>query len=109
MNAVESRVGWRSFRGVRDRREAAATRSDGQVVREIGTAQTLLTPAQVEELVERHRGGEGVMALATAYGVQGFTLDEIAGEPGTSQRPQPWRRLIRVAWPPKCVRSCRGE
>jgi len=74
MKAVESRVGWRSFGGVRDRRERPSGGSDGQVVREIGTAQTLLTSAQVEELVERHRGGEGVVALAKSYGVHRSTV-----------------------------------
>ena len=74
MKAVESRVGWRSFAGARDRRGVAATRTDGVVVRDIGTAQTLLTPAQVEDLVERHRGGEGVVALAKSYGVHRSTV-----------------------------------
>jgi hypothetical protein len=72
--AVESRVGWRSFGGVRDRRRVAETRSDGQVVRETGTAQTLLTPAQIEELVEHHRGGEGVVVLAKSYRVHRSTV-----------------------------------
>lgn len=74
MKAVESRVGWRSFAGARDRRKVAATRADGVVVREIGTAQTLMTPAQVDELVERHQVGEGVVALAKAYGVHRATV-----------------------------------
>src|SRR5665811_2131640 len=86
MKAVESRVGWRSFGGVRGRREAAATRSDGQVVREIGTAQTLLTPAQIEELVERHRGGEGVVALATSYGVHRSTVTAHLDRRGARRR-----------------------
>ncbi len=38
--AVESRVGWRSFGGVTDRREVRETRTDRVVVREIGTART---------------------------------------------------------------------
>jgi len=86
MKAVESRVGWRSFRGARDRREAAATGSDGQVVREIGTAQTLLTPAQVDDLVSRHRGGEGVVALAKAYGVHRSTVTAHLDRRGARRR-----------------------
>lgn len=86
MKAVESRVGWRSFAGARDRREVAATRSDGQVVREIGTAQTLLTPAQVEELVGRHRGGKGVVALAKSYGVHRSTVTAHLARRGARRR-----------------------
>lgn len=86
MKAVESRVGWRSFAGARDRREVAATRSDGQVVREIGTAQTLLTPDQVEELVGRHRGGEGVVALARSYGVHRSTVTAHLDRRGARRR-----------------------
>ena len=76
MKAVESRVGWRSFGGSSGRRQARATRTDGLVVREIGTAQTLLTPAQVDEMVERHKAGEGVVALAKAYGVHRATVTD---------------------------------
>lgn len=86
MRAVESRVGWRSFAGARDRREVAATRTDGVVVREIGTAQTLLTPAQVDELVARHQGGEGVVALATAYGVHRATVTDRLNSRGARRR-----------------------
>lgn len=76
MKAVESRVGWRTFAGARDRREAGATRTDRVVVREIGTAQTLLTPTQVDELVARHKTGEGVVMLAKAYGVHRATVTD---------------------------------
>lgn len=84
--AVESRVGWRSFGGVTDRREVRGARTDGVVVREIGTAQTLLTPAQIDELVERHRAGEGVVALANAYGIHRATITAHLGRRGARRR-----------------------
>ena len=86
MKAVESRVGWRSFAGARDRREVAATRTDGVVVREIGTAQTLLTAAQVDELVVRHQAGEGVVALGQAYGVHRATVSDHLNRRGARRR-----------------------
>ena len=86
MKAVGSRVGWRSFAGARDRREVAATRTDGVVVREIGTAQTLLRAAQVDELVERHQVGEGVVALAKAYGVHRATVTDHLNRRGARRR-----------------------
>ena len=86
MNAVESRVEWRSFGGVVDRREARATRTDGLVVREIGTAQTLLTPVQIDELVARHQAGEGVVALAKAYGVHRATVTAHLNRRGTRRQ-----------------------
>ena len=86
MKAVESRVGWRSFAGARDRREVAATWTDGVVVREIGTAQTLLTPAHVDELVERHQVGEGVVGLAKAYGVHRATVTDHLNRRGARRR-----------------------
>lgn len=86
MKAVESRVRSRSFGDVRDRRELPSGGSDGQVIREIGTAQTLLTPAQIEELVERHRGGEGVVALATSYGVHRSTVTAHLDRRGARRR-----------------------
>lgn len=86
MKAVESGVRWRSFGGVADRRGARSTRSDGVVAREIGTAQTLLTPDQVDELVERHKAGEGVVALAKAYGVHRSTVTAHIDRRGARRR-----------------------
>jgi len=86
MKAVESRVGWRSFAGARDWGEVAVTRTDGVVLREIGTAQTLLTPAQVDELVARHQVGEGVVALAKAYGVHRSTITAHLDRRGARRR-----------------------
>ena len=86
MKAVESRVGWRSCGGPVDRRETRATQTEGVVVREIGTAQTLLTPAQIDELVERHKAGEGVVALAKAYGVHRATVTAHLDRRGARRR-----------------------
>ncbi len=84
--AVESRVGWRSFGGVTDRREGRGTGTDRVVVREIGTAQTLLTPAQVDELVERHVAGESVGGLAKAHGIHRATVTAHLGRRGARRR-----------------------
>ena len=86
VKSVESRMGWRSFGGVTDRHEARATRTDGVVVREIGTTQTLLTPAEVDQLVERHQAGEGVVTLAQAYGVHRSTVTAHLDRRGARRR-----------------------
>ena len=90
-------VGWRSFANARDRREVSATRSDDQVMCEIGAAQTLLTPAHVDELVERHRDGEGMVTLAKAYGVHRFT---VAAHLGCTTAARPHRRPSAARRPP---------
>lgn len=47
---------------------------------------TLLTPAQIDELVERHRAGEGVVALANAYGIHRATITAHLGRRGARRR-----------------------
>ncbi|MDN6521776.1 hypothetical protein [Bifidobacterium crudilactis] len=46
----------------------------GQVVRQVGTPQTFLTPSEVTRLVEDYQGGAGVARLAEAYGIHRSTV-----------------------------------
>lgn len=63
-------MGERSSRTV----AAALNPPSGRVVRRIGTAQTLLSEAQVDDLVARYQAGEQVTTLATQFVIHRNTV-----------------------------------
>lgn len=55
-------------------RESALNAPSGRIVRRIGMAQTLLSEAQVDDLVARYQAGERVTSLARRFGIHRNTV-----------------------------------
>ena len=73
--------------GTSQRADTPLIRDDrSQVVRQVATPQTFLTPSEVTRLVEDYQGGMGVARLAATYGIHRSTVSAHLNRCGVVRR-----------------------